>query len=262
MKRGWRNRVLRHFIQPVAWALFCETAVFLFLSYGIERAMAETGEETKYQVLRQRMVKDQIARPPDYREPVRDPRVLDAMRSVPRHLFVKPRDVSRAYNDYPLPVGYGQTISQPYIVALMTEVLKVKPRHRVLEVGTGSGYQAAVLSHLVEEVFSVEIVAALGRRAMRRLQDLGYANVRVKVADGYHGWQEYAPFDRIIVTCAASLVPPPLLKQLKPGGRMCVPVGSLYAVQHLTLIEKTLDGAITMKKLLPVRFVPLKRGLR
>lgn len=225
-------------------------------------AGAEMEKDAGYRVLRERMVHEQIASPPDYRTPVKDRRVLDAMLAVPRHLFVEPRDFGRAYKDHPLPIGYGQTISQPYIVALMTELLGVKPRHRVLEVGTGSGYQAAVLAHLAEKVFSVEIIESLGRRAEVRLKNLDYRNVVVKVADGYFGWKEYAPFDSIIVTCAATLVPPHLIRQLKPGGRMCIPVGGLYAVQHLTLIDKSLDGTITMKKLLPVRFVPLTRSLR
>jgi protein-L-isoaspartate(D-aspartate) O-methyltransferase len=226
------------------------------------RAGAEVGEDPRFRGLREAMVETQISDPPDYRDPVRDKGVLEAMRSVPRHLFVKPRDLERAYNDHPLPIGYGQTISQPYIVALMTEMLQVKPDHRVLEVGTGSGYQAAILSGLVREVCSVEIVGALGRKAAARLDDLDYGNVRVKVADGYYGWEEYAPFDRIIVTCAATLVPPPLIRQLRPGGRMCIPVGGRYAVQYLTMIEKSEKGVITMRKTLPVRFVPLTRSLR
>ena len=219
-------------------------------------------EEARFARLRVNMVKDQIARPPDYRTPVRDPRVLRAMRIVPRHLFVPPSDRDRAYGDYPIPIGYGQTISQPYIVALMTEMLEVRPEHRVLEVGTGSGYQAAVLSGLVREVFTVEIVEALGTRAEKRLDQLGYDNVRVRLADGYFGWKEHAPFDRIVVTCAATLVPPPLVRQLRPGGRMCIPVGGQYAVQYLTLVEKAPDGRVTMEKKLPVRFVPLTRSDR
>jgi len=188
--------------------------------------------------------------------------VLNAMRAVPRHLFVPEAEQTRAYGDYPLPIGYGQTISQPYIVALMTEMLDVKPEHKVLEVGTGSGYQAAILSPLVKEVYTVEIVNALGRQAALRLKGLNHGNVHVKVADGYYGWKEHAPFDRIIVTCAATLVPPPLLKQLGPGGKMCIPVGGQYAVQHLTMIDKSDKGTITMRKMLPVRFVPLTRSER
>jgi protein-L-isoaspartate(D-aspartate) O-methyltransferase len=219
-------------------------------------------EKVDFLLLRKAMVKEQISDPPDYRAPVRDKRVLDAMRTVPRHKFVPAQNISRAYGDYPLPIGYGQTISQPYIVAYMTELLDVEPQHRVLEVGTGSGYQAAILSHLVREVYTVEIVRALGEQAAERLRGLKYGNVHVKVADGYYGLKEHAPFDRIIVTAAATLVPPPLIKQLRPGGKICIPVGGQYAVQYLTLVEKSGTGKITMRKVLPVRFVPLTRKLR
>jgi protein-L-isoaspartate(D-aspartate) O-methyltransferase len=216
----------------------------------------------RFRRLRGAMVRDQIQEPPDFRTPVRDQCVLRALRVVPRHAFVRSGDRDRAYGDYPLPIGYGQTISQPYIVARMTEMLQVKPDHRVLEVGTGSGYQAAVLSRLVKEVFTVEIIQNLAEAAEKRLNRLGYDNVHVRVADGYYGWQEHAPFDRIIVTCAAGLVPPPLIRQLRPGGRICIPVGAPYAVQYLTLVEKTPDGDILLRKELPVRFVPLTRTLR
>ncbi|MEJ2725800.1 MAG: protein-L-isoaspartate(D-aspartate) O-methyltransferase [Deltaproteobacteria bacterium] len=207
------------------------------------------------------MVAEQISHPPDFREPVRGRRVLDAMRRIPRHLFIKPADRHKAYGDHPIPIGYGQTISQPYIVALMTEMLTVAPGHKVLEVGTGSGYQAAVLSCLAQEVYTVEIIKPLARTAAERLRHLGYRNVHAKIGDGYYGWKERAPFDRVIVTCAATLVPPPLVKQLKPGGKMCIPVGGHYAIQYLTMVEKSPDGRITMRKTLPVRFVPMTRGL-
>jgi protein-L-isoaspartate(D-aspartate) O-methyltransferase len=203
------------------------------------------------------MVKTQISHPPGYRKPIRDENVLAAMLAVPRHLFVHPKDLSRAYGDFPLPIGHGQTISQPYVVALMTDLLEVTSAQKVLEVGTGSGYQAAILSFLVKDVYSVEIIRALGQQASARMKRLDYNNVHLKIADGYYGWQEHAPFDRIIVTAAATLVPPPLLKQLRPGGKMCIPIGSQYKVQQLTLIEKSETGRITMKKILPVRFVPL-----
>jgi len=218
---------------------------------------ADDQEDPRFRVFRERMVQQQIAKPPGFRDPVKDERVLSAMATVPRHLFVHGEHVSRAYGDHPLPIGFGQTISQPYIVALMTEMLEVDSHHRVLEVGTGSGYQAAVLSELVEEVYTVEIVEPLGNQAADRLKRLSYNNVHVKIADGYYGWEEHAPFDRIIVTCAASLIPPPLLRQLKPGGKMCIPVGGRYAVQSLTMVEKSLEGAVTMRKTIPVRFVPL-----
>jgi protein-L-isoaspartate(D-aspartate) O-methyltransferase len=235
------------------------SSLLLALSLVLE-APAKNPAETEFRLLRERMVKEQIAEAPDFRDPVKDPRVLWAMRTVPRHQFVEKKLQSAAYGDFPLPIGYGQTISQPYVVALMTEMLELKPDQRVLEVGAGSGYQAAILSLLAKEVYTIEIVEALAIQAEERLRRLGYANVRVKVGDGYYGWEEAAPFDRIVVTCAASLVPPPLLKQLKPGGKMCIPVGAAYSVQYLTMIEKSETGAITMRKSIPVRFVPLTRS--
>ncbi len=247
------------------------TGICLFISLLINTSQnflfkrevwAGQEEEARFLRLREAMVKRQISEPPDYRTPVRDKKVLEAMGTVPRHLFVREKDVFSAYNDHPLPIGYGQTISQPYIVAFMTEMLELEPQHKVLEVGTGSGYQAAVIAHLVEDVYTVEIVRALAKEASERLWRLNYRNVRVKTADGYFGWEEHAPFDRIIVTAAATLVPPPLLQQLKPGGKMCIPVGGQYTVQYLTLVEKSLEGTITMRKVLPVRFVPLTREVR
>ena len=187
-------------------------------------------------------------------------RVLDVMSGVPRHAFV-PDDVrANAYEDRPLPIGFGQTISQPYIVALMTDLLEVKPGSIVLEVGTGSGYQAAVLAPLAARVFTVEIVPQLAARAGDRLATLGYDNVRVRAGDGYYGWQEEAPFDGIIVTAAASHIPPPLIAQLRAGGRMVIPVGGPFFVQQLMLVEKGADGTVTSRQLLPVRFVPLTGG--
>ena len=233
---------------------------FLLTLVLVLEASAEDPVDREFRLLREKMVKEQIAEAPDYRDPVKDPRVLTALRTVPRHLFVEKKHQSAAYGDFPLPIGYGQTISQPYIVALMTEMLQVQPDHKVLEVGAGSGYQAAVLSLLVQEVYSVEIVEALALQAEERLKRLRYANVRVKAGDGYFGWEDAAPFDRIIVTCAAGLVPPPLLVQLKPGGKICIPVGAAYSVQYLTLVEKSETGSITMRKSIPVRFVPLTRS--
>jgi len=186
-----------------------------------------------------------------------DEQVLDAMRQVPRHLFVPRNSQADAYQNRPLAIGHGQTISQPYIVAIMTDLLKPESNHRVLEVGTGSGYQAAVMSTLTAEVFSLEIIEPLGNQASQLLQQLGYQNVQVRIGDGYYGWEEHAPFDAIIVTAAANHVPPPLVKQLRPGGRMIIPVGSAFMVQQLVLIEKNLDGIVTLKQILPVRFVPL-----
>lgn len=186
-----------------------------------------------------------------------DPRVLAALDQVPRHEFVPREERDRAYRNRPLPIGHGQTISQPYIVAVMTDLLDPQPGHRVLEVGTGSGYQAAVLAVLVKEVYSIEIIEPLGRSGQARLKTLGYDNVTVRVGDGYYGWPEQAPFDGIVVTAAASHVPPPLLEQLKPGGRMVIPVGSRFLTQQLVLIAKKADGTLQTRQLLPVMFVPL-----
>jgi protein-L-isoaspartate(D-aspartate) O-methyltransferase len=189
-----------------------------------------------------------------------DPRVLEAMGRTPRHLFVPDRLRDNAYDDRPLPIGHGQTISQPFIVALMTDLLAVGPEDTVLEVGTGSGYQAAVLAPLVRRVCSIEIIPALARRAARRLETLGYASVETRTGDGYYGWPECGPFDGIVVTAAASQVPPPLIGQLKPGGRMVIPVGGPYATQWLMLVEKQDDGRVKTRQVLPVAFVPFTRG--
>jgi protein-L-isoaspartate(D-aspartate) O-methyltransferase len=186
---------------------------------------------------------------------VRDPRVLTAMREVPRHLFVDPAQRGEAYEDHPLPIAGNQTISQPYIVALMTELLDLQPNDTVLEIGTGSGYQGAVLSRLAKEVYSIEIVPELARDAGERLRQLGYANVTVKEGDGYRGWPEHAPFDGIIVTAAPSRIPEPLLEQLAPRGRMVIPVGDFF--QELKVFSKDAGGKITEKDILPVRFVPM-----
>lgn len=190
---------------------------------------------------------------------IKDQAVIRAMRTVQRHLFVPRHLTSRAYEDGPLPIGYGQTISQPFIVAFMTETLKLKPGAKVLEIGTGSGYQAAILNCLTTEVYSVEIIEALGQAARKRLQTLGFNSVQIKIADGYHGWEAYAPYDAIIVTAAAEYIPPPLIKQLKEGGRMLIPVGSPFMVQTLMLVEKKGTKVYT-RNILPVRFVPLRRG--
>ncbi len=188
------------------------------------------------------------------------PRVIAAMEKVERHRFVPLGLEALAYLNRPLPIGYGQTISQPYIVALMTDLMDLKAGARVLEIGTGSGYQAAVLSELAAQVYSIEIIEPLGREAGERLQSLGYRNVRTKVADGYYGWPDAAPFDAIMVTAAASHVPPPLIRQLKPGGRMVIPLGTQFMTQSLMLVEKKQDGSVTSRQILPVAFVPLTGG--
>jgi len=188
---------------------------------------------------------------------VEDPRVLDAMRAVPRHEFVPPGIREDAYGDSPLPIGHGQTISQPYIVALMTELARPSPSDRALEVGTGSGYQAAVLSRLVAHVFSVELVDPLAQSASAVLRRLGYSNVTVRSGDGYLGWPDEAPFDIILVTAAPEQVPAALVAQLKPGGRLIVPVGRVWDVQDLQLIEKDAAGRVKTRSIIPVRFVPL-----
>jgi protein-L-isoaspartate(D-aspartate) O-methyltransferase len=185
------------------------------------------------------------------------PEVMAAMARVPRHEFVPPDLRHRAYDNRPLPIGLGQTISQPYIVALMTDLLGCGPDARVLEVGTGSGYQAAVLAELVGHVYTIEIVPELGENARRTLERLGYRNVTVRVGDGYLGWPEQAPFDGIIVTAAPEAVPPPLIEQLKPGGRLVIPVGEPWTGQSLMVIEKHPDGTLGRKHVLPVAFVPL-----
>lgn len=199
---------------------------------------------------RENMVQQQIVA-----RGIKDNRVIEAMRAVPRHEFVPPALRARAYEDRALPIGEEQTISQPYVVAFMTEQLKPKPTDKVLEIGTGSGYQAAVLSKLVKEVYTIEIIESLGKRAAETLKRLGYKNVFVKIGDGYKGWKEHAPFDGIIVTCAPDHVPPPLVEQLKEGGRMVIPVGE-HGMQELYLMEKK-GGKLVQTALLPVAFVPM-----
>jgi protein-L-isoaspartate(D-aspartate) O-methyltransferase len=199
---------------------------------------------------RARMVETQIVA-----RGVRDPRVLEAMRKVPRHLFVDPSQRSQAYEDHPLPIPGNQTISQPYIVALMTELLDLKPDSRVLEIGTGSGYQSAVLGELAREVYTIEIVPELARLAAARLKALDYRNVTAREGDGYRGWPERAPFDAIIVTAAPERIPEPLIDQLAPGGVMVIPVGGFF--QELKVFRKSADGNVTEKDILPVRFVPM-----
>ena len=189
-----------------------------------------------------------------------DSRVMAAMARVPRQLFVPKKYRGKAYENVPLPIGHGQTISQPYIVALMTDLLELKRGDRVLEVGTGSGYQAAILAELTDEVYSIEIIEPLAERAAKVLKQQNYKNVQTRFGDGYYGWRGAAPFDAVVVTAAADHIPPPLVRQLKPGGRMVIPVGSRFMVQQLVLLKKDLQGNISLRQILPVRFVPLTGG--
>lgn len=201
------------------------------------------------------MVKDGIENYPY--QPVTDPKVLLAMRLVPRHLFVPQEYQDLAYRNSPLLIGHNQTISQPFIVAHMSELLELKPEHRVLEIGTGSGYQAAVLGELCKHVYTIEIVTPLGKKASKLLQELGYDQVQVRIGNGYEGWPEAAPFDRIIVTCAPEEIPQPLMDQLVPGGRMVIPVGGQMETQYMVVVNKDKKGRISQKKHYPVRFVPM-----
>src|SRR5213079_216142 len=221
----------------------------LFAATGCGQSPAPVGDLARE---RQRMVQEQLMP-----RGIHERRVLAAMGKVPREVFVPPESRAASYEDGPLPIGYDQTISQPYIVAFMTEQLRLKPSDRVLEIGTGSGYQAAILAELVSEIYSVEIVEPLAKNAEATLQRLGYENVHVKIGDGYKGWPEAAPFDAIIVTCAPDRVPQPLVDQLKDGGRMVIPVGDRIA-QELYLLEKK-NGQLKQSATLPVRFVPMAR---
>ena len=215
---------------------------------GLDETAAQRGPRD-WEAERRRMVAQQLRA-----RDIRSARVLDAMLSVPRHLFVPEPRRDEAYGDFPVPIGFDQTISQPYIVAFMTEALAVEPGHRVLEIGTGSGYQAAVLSVLAEEVYTIEIVAPLAERARQTLGSLGYQNVHVRTGNGYFGWPEHAPFDRIVVTAAPDEVPAALVQQLKVGGVMAIPVGTRS--QELRILRRTSTGIETVDTL-PVRFVPM-----
>lgn len=217
-------------------------------------AGAAGGGAADYAAERREMVAEQIAE-----RGIRDQHVLSAMRKVPRHEFVPDSEERHAYRDTPLPIGEGQTISQPYIVALMTELAQPDKSDRVLEIGTGSGYQAAVLAEIVQHVYTIEIEPELAARAAEVLRKLGYENVTVRKGDGYAGWAEHAPFDIIIVTAAPDHIPQPLLDQLEPGGRMVAPVGPVFSTQELRVFEKDSTGKVISKNVTPVRFVPLRR---
>ncbi len=228
------------------WVIPLAISSFLLLPFPLLAT-----EDPRLVAARQRMVEKDLKG-----RDIKDPKVLEVMGRIPRHLFVDPSLKSQAYADHPLPIGEGQTISQPYIVALMTQVLQIKPGEKVLEIGTGSGYQAAILAELTDQVYTIEIREALAKQARERLYKLGYKKVQVKYGDGYFGWEEFAPFDAIIVTCAANHIPPPLLKQLKEGGRLVIPLGSTTYFQTLTLVTKK-RGMPEVQHLLGVSFVPM-----
>jgi protein-L-isoaspartate(D-aspartate) O-methyltransferase len=232
----------------------------LFLAAGCERPLSPMEDPSipniRADKAREAMVRHQLAGP---ERGITNRQVLESMAEVPRHEFVPEDQRPRAYGDFPLPIGYGQTISQPYIVAFMTQALEPKPEDRVLEIGTGSGYQAAVLSRLVAHVYTLEIVAPLARRAAADLARLGFTNVTVRAGDGHRGWPEEAPFDAIIVTCAPNNIPPALVEQLAEGGRMVIPVGEMTAEQNLHVLRKV-GGQLERRAVLPVRFVPMTGG--
>lgn len=247
--------------------LYCKGVANLKYTYSVTALVSllvsggVTAAEPDYEARRQHMVAEIDATyeltAGEIRRREMSPAVRAAMGRVPRHLFVPERRITKAYENRPLPIGYGQTISQPYIVALMTDLLELSGDEVVLEVGTGSGYQAAVLADLVPEVYTIEIIEPLGNEAEARLRRLGLGQVHTRIGDGYFGWPDAAPFDRIIVTAAADHIPPPLIEQLKPGGKMVLPVGSGFLTQHLVLVEKNMKGTISSEQILPVRFVPL-----
>jgi protein-L-isoaspartate(D-aspartate) O-methyltransferase len=219
------------------------------------------GAEDDFAAQRREMIRDisALARETatETGKPAFDERVMSALAKLPRHRFVPADQERAAYANRPLPIGHGQTISQPYIVALMTDLMRVKPQDVVLEVGTGSGYQAAILAELAQTVCTIEIIEPLAKQAAERLQKLGFSRVRTKVGDGFYGWEDCGPFDSIIVTAAAGRIPPPLIQQLKPGGRMVIPVGPSFLTQQLILVEKNQDGTVSTHQILPVQFVPL-----
>ncbi len=242
---------------------FLLAVIFIILitqRIGYKKAEEETEKKAeinerieldKYANTRKRMIEDDLKG-----RDIIDENVLNIMAKVPRHKFVPENLIERAYDDNPLPIGYGQTISQPYIVALMTQSLDLKPEDKVLEIGTGSGYQAAVLAEIVSEVYTIEIIKELAESAEERLKNMGYKNIKVKNADGYFGWEEYAKFDKIIITAAANHIPPPLLEQLKDGGKLIIPLGSTLRFQTLTLVTKK-DNDTETEFITGVRFVPM-----
>ena len=236
------------------WKIISISALIFFIATisPVKGEFKAESNETTFASMRKGMVNKQIVR-----RGVRNEDVIRAMMTVPRHQFVPKGWVLMAYDDTPLPIGYGQTISQPYIVAYMTEILNLDKESRVLEIGTGSGYQAAILSCIATEVYTIEIIPKLAESASLRLKKPDYTNVKIICGDGYYGWPEHAPFDAIIVTAAAGHIPPPLIGQLKRGGRMIIPVGGPFMIQNLVLVEKDNAGKITTRNLMSVRFVPL-----
>jgi protein-L-isoaspartate(D-aspartate) O-methyltransferase len=238
-------------------------AIVYVLTLALVSLACPPPENATFDSQREEMVQSQLASSQGgLIDPVRDSRVLETMRKVPRHLFVPSEVRDHAYADTPLPIGHSQTISQPYMVGKMTEVVAPDRDHRVLEIGTGSGYQAAVLAELVAQVYTIEIIEPLGSQARIRLAELGYKNVQVRIGDGYRGWPEAAPFDSIVVTAGADHVPPALVEQLKPGGRMVIPVGRTRTYQTLLLVtkDKNPPHKVSTRELMDVRFVPLVRG--
>lgn len=246
-----------HFIDVQKILKLIFLTIFIFLSCNNKKSLSQIQEKKemnnidKYYQKRLQMVEYQLKR-----RDITDEKVLNAMLKVERHRFVPKEYENLAYIDEPLPIGFGQTISQPYIVALMTQLLELKGDEKILEIGTGSGYQAAILAELVKEVYTIEIIPQLAQRAEKLLKDLGYKNIFVKTADGYLGWEEHAPFDGIIVTCAPDHIPQPLIEQLKDGGKIVIPVGEIY--QELVVVEKKANK-IVKKNIIPVRFVPMIR---
>ena len=237
---------------------------WLGLAFGVLLPLTEPLAQSDFAAERARMVAEiaQLARETavETGRAVFSEPVMRAMGRVERHRLVPPGQVPLAYRNHPLPIGERQTISQPYIVALSTDLVDPQPHHVVLDIGTGSGYQAAVLAELVKQVYSVEIIETLGRTARERLAAIGYRNIEVRIGDGYLGWEEKGPYDAIVVAAAAPRIPPALVAQLKPGGKMVIPVGERSGAQDLTLVEKRADGSVSVRKVLPVRFVPLVEG--
>lgn len=246
---------MKKIIHLAIWLLVISAILLLLYSH-----VAAADEFQRKREVLVDIIKDDVAATSDFlQQKTLGDAVLDALRKVPRHEFVPEDQRAYAYENRPLPIGYGQTISQPYIVAVMTNVLNPKKTDRVLEVGTGSGYQAAILAMLVDNVYSIEIIEKLADQAAKNLKKTGYA-VHTRIGDGYYGWETEAPFDCIVVTAVASHIPPPLIKQLKPGGRMIIPVGSAFMSQYLVLVIKDADGKVSTRQIAPVRFVPLVGG--